>query len=162
MAKKYNRDVPLPSSNDLFGGPGKGGPGKSPSSMFAVPKMPTENEPVTRKSSKKDRRQATKDIGAQMKALNEKKRNLGKATTRGPGLSGDELKSARAEINSQMADLRKKRSSLTTTGEVIQSKVRRTTQKIKASTRRGGSCSKVQAKGGSCSAGRNKTLGGKF
>jgi hypothetical protein len=162
MAKKYKRDMPLPSSNDLFGGPGKGGPGKSPSSMFAAPKMPVQKATVTSSSSKKDRRQATKDYGAQMKALNERKRNLGKATTRGPGLSGDKLKAERAKINSQMADIRKKRSSLTTTGEVVKSKVKRATENMRASTKRGGSCSKAQAKGGSCSAGRNKTLGGKF
>ena len=162
MAKKYNRDIPLKSSDELFGGPGKGGPGKSPSSMFAAPKMPVQKTTVTSSSSKKDRRKATMDYGAQMKALKEQKYNLGKATTRGPGLSGNELKQARAKINSQMADLRKKRSSLTTTGEVVKSKVKRATEKVKGVTKSGGSCKKVTASGGSCSAGRNKTLGGKF
>ena len=138
------------------GGPGKGGPGrgKSPSSMFKVKPMPKAKAAVTKKSSATERRAEIKRLGQQMKALNEKKRGLsksGKATTMGPGktLSSAEQKAQRDKINKQMAALRKKRSGLTTNREVIKSKVKRTTEKIRGSVTPGagknGKCTPVQA-----------------
>ena len=154
------------------GGPGKGGPKsgspskKSPSSMFKVAPMPKAKAPVTRKSSPEARRKERKRIGEQMRILSEKKRGLSKSTTRGPGLSGSELKAARAKLNKQLSDLREKKYSLTTNREVIKSKIKRATEKWRGSTTpgagRNGKCTPVQVKSGSCNPKKNKTLGGRF
>lgn len=172
MAKKYNRDMPLPSSDGMFGGPGKGGPGKGksakPSNPFSATNFSFEKPVAPRKetfSENYDTRKVKRDsLNREVRILRDTYTGQNKSTTMsfGKPMSEGEYKKKLKSLHTQIQGTRKGSDKLYGYRTKLQQAFRSKRRKGSGSY---GSCSMTATtKSASCSKARkkNSSVGGKF